>query len=92
MLTPEELYERLPPARDFWFVPELAKAFGLNPRTIQYTLKRKKIGRKVRYNSRGTYVVLKEELPLLCQHVHGVRGNPKVIKMYKERMNARDDV
>ncbi len=90
-MTPEELYLKLNRRREFWFSWEIAQAFGVSRRTVQYCAKRKRLGRFVRKAS-GTLIFQKEDLPFLCQHIHGVAGNPIYIAMSKERkLNVSND-
>ena len=77
-MIPSDLINLLP-LREFWFVADIAKAFGVTTRAIQYTAERKKIGRKVRCGPRGAYIFLEEDLPLLCKHVHIKPGKPKKV-------------
>jgi hypothetical protein len=83
-LTVEQIIERLP-ARDYWLTTDIAKAFDVDKRTIQYCASRKGIGTKVRQGPRGTYVFQPDDLPLLCEHIHGEVGNPNVIAMKKQK-------
>jgi hypothetical protein len=75
-LTYLELYERLPPDRDFWFAPDIAKALGVTVRTVQRTSKRIGIGRKLRHGPKGTYVFQPHDLQKLVDFIYGEVGNP----------------
>lgn len=75
-LSPTELFEKLPPKRDFWFVEDIAIALGVSCRTIQRTSKRFLIGRKVRHGPKGTYIFRECDLDPLCKYVKGEVGNP----------------
>lgn len=74
-LTKEQLLERLP-KKDFWLAQEIADAFEVTRRTIQYAASRHKIGNKVRHGPRGTYVFQEDDLDRLCNHIYGEVGNP----------------
>lgn len=71
--------ERLPP-REFWFLKDVAKAFGITTRAIQYTVKRKGIGKKYKHGHNGIYVIFPKDLDALCEHIHGEVGNPETRK------------
>jgi hypothetical protein len=83
-MSKTELLEKLP-AREYWFTKELAEAYGISTRAIQYAAKRNNIGRKVRQGPKGTYVFQDEDLDRLVLVVHGEVGNPVNIAMYRAR-------
>jgi len=83
--NPEDVLRRLPNERDFWFVREIAKAFSVSKRTIQYAIKREKIGTKVRSGPNGTYVIEEEDLEALCKVVYGEVGNPINIRKSRKK-------
>jgi hypothetical protein len=85
--TKQELLESLP-VREFWFAVEVAKAFGVTRRTIQYAASRKNIGRLVRQGPRGTYVFLDSDLDKLILHIHGTVGNPQHKARKQEKLQA----
>ena len=74
-MTRFELEQNLP-AKDYFTLKELSKGFGVAERCLMRTLVRHKIGKKVRYGSKGLYIVLRDELDTLCSHVFGVPGTP----------------
>ena len=84
LMTKYELLKKLP-YRDYWFVSDLAEAFGLSKRTIQYCAKRKKIGKKVRQGPNGLYIFTLDDLDRLCENIHGEVGNPINKQIYRER-------
>jgi hypothetical protein len=84
-MTKQELLAKLP-SREFWFVREIAEAYGITSRAIQYAAKRNDIGRKVRQGPKGTYVFLDEDLDKLVKFVHGEVGNPVGRAMKRERL------
>jgi DNA-binding transcriptional MerR regulator len=86
-MTKNELLERLP-RKEFWFTREIAEAYGISTRAIQYAAKRNGIGRKVRQGPKGTYVFQDEDLDRLVLKVHGEVGNPVNIAMCRARLLA----
>jgi hypothetical protein len=82
VLSSEELISRLP-NKEFWFTSEIATAFEVDRRTIQYAAARKGIGMKVRQGPRGTYVFQPHDLEKLCEHIHAEVGNPNMIAKRK---------
>jgi hypothetical protein len=87
--NPEEILDFLPKERDFWFVKEIAAAFSVSPRAVQYAAKRNKLGTKVRQGPNGTYVFQEEDLLPLCQSIYGEVGNPINIAKSKEKADAK---
>jgi hypothetical protein len=83
VLSVDELVKKLP-AKDFWFTSEIASAFEVDRRTIQYAASRKGIGMKVRQGPRGTYVFQPHDLESLCEHIHAEVGNPNMIAKRKK--------
>jgi len=81
----EEILELLPKEKDFWLTKEVAEAFGVSQRAIQYAAKREKIGTKVRSGPHGTYVFQLEDLQRLCEAVYGEVGNPINISKARAR-------
>jgi len=84
-LTKDQLLEKLP-ARDYWLTTEIAAAFGVTIRTIQYAATRKNIGTRVRQGPRGTFVFQEHDLENLCKHIHVQVGNPNLKGQDKESM------
>jgi hypothetical protein len=86
ILTKEELLHKLyiTTKRDFWFVRDIADAFGLTTRAIQYCATRKGIGKRVKSGKYGTYVFQENDLDNFLIHLHGEVGNPKFRKLSKE--------
>ena len=84
-ITKDELLERLPPKRDFWFTHEVASVFGVNPRSIQRVAKNHSLGIKVRRGPHGAYVFQLRDLEGLCTFVHGEVGNPINIAISRSR-------
>jgi hypothetical protein len=87
-ITKEELIERLPHTRDFWFVGDVAQAMEVHKRTIQRVAKNHNLGRKIRHGPRGTYVFQDHDLQPLCEFVYGEVGNPVNIAKYRARMGV----
>lgn len=85
-LTREQLLEKLPP-KEYWLAKEIAAAFDVTTRTVQYAAKRKGIGRKVRQGPKGTYVFIDEDLDKLLTHIHGEVGNPVNKMISRERLS-----
>lgn len=85
-MTKEELLKKLP-AKEYWLAKEIAAAFDVNIRTVQYAAKRKNIGMKVRQGPKGTYVFVETDLDKLLTHIHGEVGNPVNIKLNRERLS-----
>ena len=83
VLTKLELIEKLPLERNFWFAKEIAECFGVTTRTIQRAAVKYEIGKKLRHGPRGIFVFQPQDLQALCNHIHGVAGNP--INMAKSR-------
>ncbi len=84
-MTKAELLAKLP-AREFWFTREIAEAYGITARAIQYAAKRNDIGRKVRQGPKGTYVFQDADLDRLVTCVHGEVGNPVGRALKRERL------
>jgi hypothetical protein len=87
-MTPEQLKAKLPDTRDFWFTRDIAEAFGVCKRAVQYCAKRKGIGRKVKQGQYGMYMFLEEHFPALCEHIHVEVGNPIHRAMYRKRIKT----
>lgn len=85
-MTKQELKEKLP-AREFWFIKEIAEAYGISTRAVQYAAKRNNIGRKVRQGPKGTYVFQDHDLDKLVLKIHGEVGNPVNIALKRQRLN-----
>jgi hypothetical protein len=85
-MTKTELLAKLP-AREFWFIKEIAEAYGLTTRAIQRSAKRNNIGRKVRQGPRGTYVFEDTDLDKLVLVIRGEVGNPNHIALRRQRLN-----
>lgn len=86
VITKEQLLDKLP-IREYWLSKEIASAFEVTIRTVQYAAKRHDIGMKVRQGPKGTYVFTKDDLDKLLTHIHGEVGNPVSIKMSRERLS-----
>lgn len=86
ILTPDDLLPRLP-RREVWYSKEIAKAFGVSSRTVQYAAKRKGIGTKVKHSKNGCLLFTKADFPMLCKHIHGVAGNPLI----RAKKNVKTD-
>ncbi len=85
-MSKTELLIKLP-KREFWFVREIAEAYGISTRAIQYAMKRNNIGRKVRQGPRGTYILEDHDLDRLVSVVHGEVGNPNYRAIKRQRLN-----
>lgn len=85
-MTKTELLIKLP-KREFWFAREIAEAYGISSRAIQYAAKRNSIGRKVRQGPRGTYVFEDKDLERLSEVIRGEVGNPNYIAIKRQRLN-----
>jgi hypothetical protein len=85
-LSKQEIIDKLPRNRDFWFAGDLAEAIGVTKRTIQRTAKRFNVGRKVRHGPAGTYVFQWHDLDALLNNMHGEVGNPVNIAIHRERI------
>jgi transcriptional antiterminator len=89
--APEQILELLPKERDFWFVKEIAEAFNVSTRAVQYAAKKNKLGTKVRQGPNGTYVFQEEDLEALCESIYGEVGNPINLAKSREKEHATND-
>lgn len=89
--TKLQILEKLP-NRDFWFTAEIAAAFGVCKRAVQYTAKRKNIGKKFTNSGNGIYVFAPEHLDALCEHIHGEVGNPVTKSLSRKRLLEKENL